>query len=394
MEVRIMRLAASGIGVALALMLTGAASGGVVPDGGGGQPCSDAAHLPCAVRGTDSEAAVEAALADVLGPEVDVAGLHTGGGGIPNFELALDDASSVDWSYTGDVPNIAYLTFQSGDRFAVFGIAGMRGGRLDVAGVLGDVVISRVGVWVAKVSIGAPVVPTRLHGGPSDLLANARLSKIEDGAVPCVHAMTGEATKCRFTRTSGQWMESKNGWYAIAGQAITLDGARGGDYITAAEISVDGVVPCLSPIRDTVPLDSAGTPYDTEIGGVGCVIEAMQSPGNATGLPLVNHATREVCTTTSPHPDGAQSHRSYSSGGKTIFCYTGHGAALNDPNGRERDPSGVYYPESERCHATWSSGVEVPAAKRPATISYPYPGRVVPESPLVWRPVSDLAIAN
>ena len=42
----------------------------------------------------------------------------------------------------------------------------------------------------------------------------------------------------------------------------------------------------------------------------------------------------------------------------------------------------------------WSGGYEVYAAKRPATINWPAPGRVNPNTPIVWRPVSTVSVAN
>jgi len=79
-----------------------------------------------------------------------------------------------------------------------------------------------------------------------------------------------------------------------------------------------------------------------------------------------------------------------------VFCFTGEGAGLNDVNGTERDGANNYlYPGSIRCHVVWYNGYETYAAKRPATTSYPLPGKVNIHSPILWRPVaSGVTIAN
>ena len=77
-----------------------------------------------------------------------------------------------------------------------------------------------------------------------------------------------------------------------------------------------------------------------------------------------------------------------------VWCYKGQGAGLNDPSGTERDINGWYLSGSRRCHVAWSGGYEVAAAKRPAVINYPLPARVDTRSPIVWRPVTSMPIAN
>lgn len=79
------------------------------------------------------------------------------------------------------------------------------------------------------------------------------------------------------------------------------------------------------------------------------------------------------------------------------YCCLGRGAGLNDRYGTERGLYAyhAYYGHPEYyCHVIWSSGAEVPAAKRPATTTYPAPGRVQANTPIVWRPVSSVPIAN
>jgi hypothetical protein len=78
-----------------------------------------------------------------------------------------------------------------------------------------------------------------------------------------------------------------------------------------------------------------------------------------------------------------------------IVCYSGAGAGMNDTNGTERTYYGDYFNGSEFCHYIVTSHLEVPAAKRPATKSYPAPGRINPKSPILWRPVNpNVRIAN
>lgn len=239
---------------------------------------------------------------------------------------------------------------------------------------------------MTNVSQAAPVAATKLHG--KGFLGNMRLSKITGGKVPCVHVETAEPAECEFTRRSGAWLESKKGWFAKAGQAISLDGQPGGEYITAAKIGPEGAVPCLEPNGR----DEAGTPSGMEL-GITCVVETLNSPSNATGLQLRNVATREVCTITYPHPDGARLARQYvDQFGYRIYCYTGRGAALNDSNGTERDEWGIYLRGPEYCHVAWQSGYEVTAAKRPDVSGFPK--RVNPRTPLRWLPLTTAPVAN
>jgi hypothetical protein len=67
---------------------------------------------------------------------------------------------------------------------------------------------------------------------------------------------------------------------------------------------------------------------------------------------------------------------------------------VNDTNG-ERDAAGIYFGTREACHIVRSNGVEVPAAKRPSTRSFPAPGVVDVTTPLRWLPVNPYVdIAN
>lgn len=401
---RLARISAALAASATAVVAPAGFANGATSEGFVGT-CIEAAELPCSASagqtydgmvigadGNDKEPAVEAVLSDVVGPAADVTalahGLTRSSGDVQFTPDDVTRAQSFDWSYTGDAANLAYLTVKAANGFAVFGVAGTREGSIDVAGLLGGHDISHVSVWVTNVSQTDPIKPTRLHG--KDFLGNMRLSKIDDWTVPCLHVETAEPATCEFTRRSGQWLESKKGRFAVAGQAITLDGKSGGDYVTASKIGPEGAVPALEPTGN----DSAGTVSDGQELTYGAVVETALSPNNATGQPLVNYATLEVCTSSYPHPDGTPLAGYYWNGSNYVFCYIGEGAGLNDKNGTERDYYGVYYTEPERCHVIWRDGYEAPAAKRPATNPYPYPGTVDVNSPLVWRPVSSLTIAN
>lgn len=366
--------------------------------------CLASPELPCSASagqvygsttlssdGNDTEAHVEAVLGEVVGPAADVSALARGlTRSSGEFTFAPSDIThghSFDWAYSGDAANLAYITVKASNGFAIVGVAGTAEGTIDVSGLLGGHDVSHVSMWSTNMSQADPVAATKLHG--KGWLGNMRLSKITGGTVPCLHVETGEPARCKFTRRSGAWLESKKGWFARAGQAVTLDGKPGGEYVTAAEIGADGAVPALEPKGN----DSAGNGTSETLTD-GAAVETMLAEYNATGLALRNYATREVCTSSYPHPDGARLQKYYWSGSRYVFCYIGTGAGLNDPYGTERDYYGYYYTEAEYHHVTWSSGYEAPAAKRPATKPYPYPGTIDPETPILWRPVSSLDIAN
>jgi hypothetical protein len=236
----------------------------------------------------------------------------------------------------------------------------------------------------------APVTVTQVHG--EGFLGNSRLARIEDGKVGCINMETGEKADCVFSTSvenpSGNWVETANGNYAKTGQAITLGGVPGGEWVAAAQVSEEGTVPCIAPVGR----DSTGTSVGMELSG-SCLVEISLSAGNATGTPLINHATLEVCTSSFPHPDDAQLIKTIidAEGGVISYCYTGPGAALNDVGGTERDASNNYYTGPNYCHVIWSSGFEVPAAKRPSVAL----GQVRIQTPIVWRPVAPrVHIAN
>ena len=232
----------------------------------------------------------------------------------------------------------------------------------------------------AAVSRCEPVTLTGLHSqGWTPVGGNARLARIENGKVPCLHKASVELAQCDFTTDSinftdsGTWLQGPTGKYALIGQAVPLQAGSGApDYIVAARMNAAGNVACTEPVTaDTmgsaVPLERAAS----------CVLETAFSSENATGRPLVNHANRIIRTSTTPHPDAHE-------GGPTALgcengscLYTGEGAALNDIFGMERDANGVYYSSTERCHMIAQEGVVVPGAKRALELT----------APLQWLPV-------
>ncbi len=379
-------------------------------------PCSASAGQTYAnltlPGGNDSEAAVEAVLAHVVGPPVDVAPLArdlTADAERGDFDLTLDQltgGTGLNWSYRGPAQNLAYLSIKAGNGFAVFGIAGRISGRVNLADLTGGHGVSHVGFWTTSISKAAPVLAKRLHGG--GFFGNSRLGKIKNGKVPCVNATTAEPAQCAFNKRarstlvggllcplldtlgivqcpsarSGSWLESPLGDYALTGQGISLQGEPGGAYVIAAKINPNGTVPALEPSGR----DSAGTPVGSELANA-CTVETIGSTSNANpALRLENYATLQVPTSDNPHPDGSDG----------VFYYTGRGAGLNDTNGTERDEFDRYLPRSGACHRGWNaaSSTEFPAAKRPLTTSYP-PYRVRPNTPIAWRAVHPtIAIAN
>lgn len=247
----------------------------------------------------------------------------------------------------------------------------------------------------------APMEVTALHG--DGFAANVRLARIVSGRVGCLDVNDGSLASCAFSiapgSESGAWLESPTGTFARVGQAISLSGIPGGDYIVAAKVSDVEPAPCV----ESVGRDTAGwTPEGSELGIRSCTVEEALQPWNTISsngfFPIVNFADLEVCTSTQIHPDGAMLVRSFpqsGSGPDDTFCYTGVGAALNDTNGIERDVFGQYYSEEQYCHYIQNAGYEVPGAKRPATRSLPAPGSINTRSPIAWRPVSpNFSVAN
>lgn len=360
-------------------------------------PCSASAgqtygSVTLGADGNDDERSVEAVLGQVVGPGADVTALArglTGDSGDLDFTPdAVTRGQRFDWSYHGPAQNLAYLTIKAGTGFAVVGIAGTTNGSVDVTTLLGGHDISHVSLWATTTSQTEPVVAKRLHG--KNFFGNTRLAKIDNDSVPCLQMDTAAPARCVFTRTSGSWLDSGKGRFAKVGQAITLDGKPGGDYVVAARINPDGTVPALAPAGH----DAEGVPAGTELAGA-CVVETLLSSTNATGRRLVNYATREVGTSSYPHPDDAQVIRQQWNGTAWSYYYIGEGAGLNDMYGTERDQNGIYLNGAAHCHIIWANGYEMTGAKRPGTKSYPSPGAVVTTSPILWRGVNNaVRIAN
>lgn len=358
-------------------------------------PCSASAgqtygSVTLGADGNDDEKSVQAVLGQVVGPGADVTalarGLTSDSGDLDFTPDAVTRGQRFDWSYHGPAQNLAYLTIKAGNGFAVVGIAGTTSGSVDVTTLLGGHDISHVSLWATTTSQTEPVVAKKLHG--KNFFGNSRLAKIDNDTVPCLQMDTAAPARCVFTRTSGSWLDSGEGRFAKVGQAIALDGKPGGDYVVAARINPDGTVPALDPAGH----DAVGTAAGYELAGA-CVVETILSSTNATGQRLVNYATREVGTSSYPHPDDAQLVRYWWTGTAWVYYYTGAGAAMNDLNGTERDEYGNYIPGAEHCHVAWYNGYEAPAAKRPSTGGYP--AKVNVRSPIVWRSVDPrVAIAN
>ena len=232
----------------------------------------------------------------------------------------------------------------------------------------------------------SPKAIRKVHAKNNDaVFGNARLSRIVDGKVACLHLDEAWAAQCVFKRTSGIWVETAEGDFALAGQAIALDGKPGGEFVVASQGEPGRTVPCV----EATSRDSVGAATGQEL-AFSCTIQTLNSPTNFGGLPLMNYATREVCTSSFPHPDGAL----FSRMNGESYCYIGQGAGLNDVNGTERDQAGVYLLGPENCHVLHTGGYEVPGAKRPATAGG-YPVKLNIKTPILWRPVTtSVVVAN
>lgn len=246
----------------------------------------------------------------------------------------------------------------------------------------------------AEISPCRPVAVSQTHGQGFE--AFCRLAYIDRGSVPCVDRDTAKARMCRFTPSSGSWLKStRGGLYALAGQPISRRGNAGGRFIVASKRSIDDPAPCMQDPHNN-PLahaaDTAGASKGTPLPG-GCVVEVAGSLSNTTGFQLDNYATKTVCGGAFSAYDVQSATPVPAMESPGVRCFTGEGAGLNDVNGQERDINGNYFAGARYCHVMYSNGVEVYAAKRPATIGLP--ARVDVHSAVAWRPVSSLrGIAN
>jgi hypothetical protein len=243
--------------------------------------------------------------------------------------------------------------------------------------------------YPSTISRGNPILVERIHG--RGFLRNSRLAHVENGKVFGLHVETMEIAKCIFREDSGSWLESKQGVFALVGQAISRDGDPGGEYIIAAQVSEDYMVPYVDPSLDDTEgpslKDAVGTSAGFQLAG-SSMVETLLSSSNAAGVPLRNFARTRVCTSSDPHPDGAELIDTPAPG---VFCYTGRGAGMNDINGVEQDEHGNYITGKEASHVVLSGGFQVPAAKRPSTGGFPVKWN--PKSPIVWRSV-DTRVGN
>jgi hypothetical protein len=241
-------------------------------------------------------------------------------------------------------------------------------------------------------SLCRPVPVKTFHG--TRMEAYCRLARITNGTVACVTLNTAKPRRCAFTPSSGEWLVSTNGdLFAVADQQISRDGAKGGDYVVAARLGKDGRPPCAKDNRKPKATisDAAGTAAGTDFGG-GCIVEVSGSPDNRNGQPIHNFASLDVCSSTS----GSLDQRTAVFTGSPepgVYCYRGEGAGMNDVNGTERDAAGRRI-QGSPCHTIWSGGYEIAASKRPAVRSYPAPGAVDPKTPVLWRPVTSVRVAN
>ena len=231
-----------------------------------------------------------------------------------------------------------------------------------------------------------PVTVTATHGDGL-FVGNRQLGQVVDGKIPCAHSETAEIAECVFDPDHLAWLESPFGIYVPMGQATSPSGAPG-EFVTAGQVSPEGTVSCIEPAAS----DSTGLASSMPLSG-GCTPESLLSPRNSTGHPLVNFADLEVCSTDQVHPDahvgGPDQTRCFlnSQSGQVNCCWTGEGAALNDPGGRERDRNGRYLPETFHCHMYQPTpSYTVLLGKRP-------PGTGA--GPIVWRPATPLRfVAN
>ncbi|MGH3769536.1 MAG: hypothetical protein ACRDS0_06235 [Pseudonocardiaceae bacterium] len=365
--------------------------------------CVDSGILPCgaaigdafggmtidaaAMSETGQLATTAAVVAHVLGFPADqiklapATGMLTGSSG--EFSFAPDDLTGADhfaWSYHGTEQNLGYLSVTTDRGMMVVGIGGQRTGTVDVAALLPGSTVTGARFWNTQALFVQPIAATTLHG--PGFLGNSMIGRITNGTVPCVQVDTAAPATCAFHPDTSSWMESPQGDWALAGQPTSPTGEPG-DWVTAAQVNPEGTYPALMATGH----DTTGAPSAVPAAG-GAQPEQRLTATNASGWPMENYATLEVCTSTYPHPDGATLTRSPSPG---VYCYIGKGAALNDPRGIERDAAGVYLPETHNAHVILVGSTIVIAAKRPATSSTP---AVITNSPLLWRPVVNMPIAN
>src|SRR5215204_4993468 len=140
------------------------------------------------------------------------------------------------------------------------------------------------------------------HGG--SIAANSNLSPIHHGRVLTIDPNTRAKSHSRFTARSGRWMTGADRTrYAVAGQWISRGGHAGGQRLIAAPMRPGHRVPCAAPSPLAHAADTASVAADGSLPASGYT-ETTLSSTNVHAL-LVNYATRDICTNTTVHPDGA-----------------------------------------------------------------------------------------
>lgn len=398
----------------------GAAAKGAIS--GSCNPAKSHPSIPCAATegqtygdyfipdgAEDTEPSLEAVLGYIKREPTDVTAVAQGlqGGDSGEFEIQFlksnPGAESFRWEYSGEAP-LAFATVWSDEGgFAIYDVFKKTEGIVNFGSVLGESTnVNGVSFWQRTRSDCEPVKVVDTHG--KGMIPGCQLSEVVEGKVLCIHVNKGKPAKCEFrtgARSSGKWLEGvrkgDDADFAMAGQAISREGKKGGPWIVASKTERDGGMPCKKSKPGKKPKsvakrDSGSVAADGSLPGYGYT-EVSLSSTNLSGEPLENYATLNVCgNTPPPHPDGA-THVSHPSA--NVWCYTGAGAGMNDVNGMERySPAlgGKYIDDSEHRHFVNYNGGTVPAAKRPNTKPN---GELISGSPIVWRIVNPNAkIAN
>ncbi len=382
--------------------------------------CKTKPNLPCSISAgqtfdghtiaaaDDSEENVEAVLGAIQDTnKVDVEPLvqdireDTGDWNLTPNVLGHSASREMSWNYEGDPSDLAYVTMVSeGDDATGFAIAAVFAdsqGTVDFREILPFPNDSGFGVtvsfWTSTFAPPCKAIELEERGG-GQLVDNCKLTPIKKGKVGCVDIETLDVTKCKFKDgRSGEVLHAKKGnkKYARVTGTLSKTGNKNGNFAMAMKLSGDGEPTCADPAGGGNTRghrrDSTGTASSTPL-AKGCTVEIMNSSTNRSGQPLRNFATRIVCTSSNPHPDGLTPISNPSPG---VYCYTGAGAALNDKGGQERNAQGRYYPDTAACHMiVLSPSYTIWGAKRPRNAG----STIVTDSPILWRPVAPLPIAN
>ncbi len=250
-----------------------------------------------------------------------------------------------------------------------------------------------------------PVSVEAIHNAKDQkFFGNTRLVEVIEGKVACLnYDLDDKATieACMFTKDIADangftyviGKGARTNTFAIAGTSVVGPDGKPGPWVVAQRVTATKTldrktktyttrysVPCLPPQG----ADMAATPAGTELGGA-CVVETINATTNVTTRDHLNFCKLEVCARKDSNTDAVEPGTPKTSG---VSCWKGAGAALNDPNGIERDPNGIYYPGVEFCHRAWlpngDNYYETAAAKRPTTTG----GKVLETSPIRWLPLA------